>query len=116
MYRMGNLYYYGRGVQQDYKVAMDWYLKGAGRYSEASETMIGTMYWEGHGVEQNYSKAVEWYQKNEKYSQDSQFYLGRAYEEGKGVLKDLEKAKSYYRMAAGKGQVEAKKALERLGE
>ena len=54
--------------------------------------------------------------KNEKYSQDSQFYLGRAYEEGKGVLKDLEKAKSYYRMAAGKGQVEAKKALERLGE
>ena len=32
------------------------------------------------------------------------------------TLKDLEKAKSYYRMAAKKGQSEAKKALERLGE
>ena len=46
---------------------------------------------------------------------DSQYLLAELYENGDGVTRDLDEAAKWYRLAAERGDTDAKAALERLG-
>ncbi len=59
-YRLGNRYYYGRGVPQDFAEAVVWYRRAAEQgYSEA-QFILGHMYADGQGVPQDHTLAQMW--------------------------------------------------------
>jgi TPR repeat protein len=61
-YNVGVFYHHGRGVPQDFKQAMAWYLKAAKQGDAGSQYNIGTLYRNGHCVLQDYTMAAEWFQ------------------------------------------------------
>ena len=61
------MYYYGKGVKQDYIKAFEWYKKSARNISlvqREARYMIGVMYENGEGVEKDLTKAKNWYKKS----------------------------------------------------
>ncbi|MBR6066621.1 MAG: SEL1-like repeat protein [Bacteroidales bacterium] len=124
-FNMGNMYYYGKGVRQNYEKAGEWYkkareqgkdddqfinwlLNNAKQGNSAAQNMLGHMYDDGLGVTQNYEMAVEWYKKSaEQGNAFAQFYLGNHYYNGQGVKQDYAKAVDWYRKAAEQGDADA---------
>ena len=61
MYLLGDKYYSGYKIEQDYDLAM-FYFRMAARYNYGrAEFNIGKMYESGLGVIKSYEKAIEWY-------------------------------------------------------
>ena len=124
---LGECYYFGECVEQDYKKAVYWYEKGlkqekhlVAKYGEENEKELfvpaqynlAQCYYEGDGVEQNYEKAVYWYTKAAKLGDaDAQNNLGNCYQNGEGVEQDYEKAVYWYTKAAKLGDADAQNNL-----
>jgi len=53
MYKIAVSYYDGKGVEQDFKKSMEWYLKAVEKGNSDAMYMIGNLYYEGEGVEQD---------------------------------------------------------------
>ena len=112
---MGEIYFNGYGVEQDYEEAVKWYSKAAEQGDADAQNNLGYCYYFGEGVEQDYEEAVKWYTKAaEQGDAEAQFELAGCYERGEGVCQDFEEALKWYTKAAKQGQEEAQKALERL--
>ncbi|KAJ3097083.1 hypothetical protein HDU97_005291 [Phlyctochytrium planicorne] len=103
--RLGEIYWYGRGVERDFKEAAKWYLKSA--QNEPGNSMgqysIGWCLFYGQGVEkEDRQEALKWLnlsaaQGNTK----SQILLGYCYYMGEGVEKpDYQLAMKWYKLAA----------------
>lgn len=60
---LGDKYYYGQGIDQNYPEAVKWYRKAAEQGNSDAQYNLGYMYQYGKGVIQNYSKAINWYRK-----------------------------------------------------
>lgn len=58
--RIGDMYYEGEGVPQDYKEALIWYRRAAEQGSSEAQEKIGLMYYIGFGVPQDYKKSYAW--------------------------------------------------------
>lgn len=88
------LHYY---LKQDYKVAVEWFMKAAAfEYAEA-QYYLGVCYNEGQGVALDFSKAMEWYMKAERQGHaESQKKIGILYKYGWGVSRDDAKALEWY--------------------
>ncbi|KAF9569232.1 hypothetical protein EC968_002640 [Mortierella alpina] len=54
-----HLYVKGRGVEQDYGKAMEWYLKASDAGSATAKFYISVMYDKGRGVEPDNGRAME---------------------------------------------------------
>ncbi len=70
---MGNKFYKGIGVKQDFKKAFEYFSK-ASKTQRCAEVAMGNMYFKGEGVEQNTQKAIDLWTKdvdNEQYYDDS---------------------------------------------
>ena len=61
--QMGDRYLHGRGVEQDYAKAMEWYRKAADHGSADAQFNIGFLYQSGWGVAEDVEQAKVWYQK-----------------------------------------------------
>ncbi|MBM6760563.1 sel1 repeat family protein [Megamonas hypermegale] len=112
---LGYMYDFGYGVEEDKKEAVEWYKKAAEQGYSRAQNNLGIMYEYGKGVTKDYKEAVKWYRKaaEQDYSK-GQYNLGDMYEYGKGVTKDCEEAVKWYKKAAEQGNIDAKKALERI--
>jgi TPR repeat protein len=55
---MGLMYRYGKGVEKNYKKAIEWYQKASEQGHPGAGANIGCMYMKGEGVKQNYKKAM----------------------------------------------------------
>jgi len=55
---LGNAYYYGNGVPQDYSLAFEWFQKSDSLFC------LGEMYYYGYGVEKDEAEAVRCYRNN----------------------------------------------------
>lgn len=107
-YYLGRMYYYGRGVSQDYTKAVEWYRKSAEQGDADAQCSLGYMYTFSKGVSSDYTKAVEWFRKSaEQGNAIGQNWLGDAYRDGRGVSQDYAKAVEWYRKAAEQGYVYA---------
>jgi TPR repeat protein len=62
---LGDAYKAGRGVERDYAVAFEWYLKAAIGGNRAAQQKVGMAYAKGQGVKENHTLAQEWYDKSE---------------------------------------------------
>jgi len=115
MNSLGELYYYGKGVIQDYGKAREWYQKAADAGNTHAMNELGLLYAKGLGGAQDYGKAREWYQKAaDAGNMHARNELGWLYQNGKGGVQDYGKAREWYQKAADAGYEDAKQALERL--
>ncbi|MEK9755303.1 MAG: sel1 repeat family protein, partial [Rhodospirillaceae bacterium] len=58
--QLGELYFHGRGVDQDYGAAMSRYRKAASRSHPVAQHLVGIMYREGWSVEYDDLEAYKW--------------------------------------------------------
>jgi len=58
---LGNAYYLGRGVMQNYELAVAQYQKAARRGYAEAQYMLGVCYRAGQGVPQDYAQAYAWF-------------------------------------------------------
>ena len=111
-YRLGDCYYYGDGVEQDYKKAVEWYEKSAEQGCAKAQNVLGFCYGKGYGVEKNLEKEVEWFIKSaEQGDSIAQSNLGKCYYYGRGIKKDIEKARVLWEKSAQQGYLPANSDL-----
>ena len=95
-YGLGNMYYYGAGVEKDLEQAKILYMKAAARGEMLSQFKLGVMYEKGEGVEINLEQAMIYYTMSATHGNGyAQKKLSDMYKEGKGVEIDMEKAKLF---------------------
>lgn len=58
---LGNMYYNGDGVSQDYVQSAKWYLRAAEQGDAFAQHVLAAMYDEGLGVSQDYVQAYKWF-------------------------------------------------------
>ncbi len=59
-FALGVMYYAGRGVPQDYGLALKWYRLAAALGHANAQFNLGVMYAKGQGVPQDYVQAYKW--------------------------------------------------------
>jgi TPR repeat protein len=107
-YNLGIMYDKGRGVLQNYKIAVKWYTLAAKQGLASAQFNLGVRYDNGQGVLQNYKTAVKWYTLAAKQGHASaQYNVGVMYDQGLGVLKDYKTAVKWYNLAAKQGDISA---------
>lgn len=108
----GLIYYYGKGVTQNYEEAVKWFRKAAEQGHAGGQCNLGDMYEAGHGVSQNYEEAVKWYRKAaEQGDARGQCNLGDMYILRGNGIEDHQKAMKWYRTAAEQGDAEGQYML-----
>jgi len=103
-YAMGNIYYYGKGVEIDYPEAMKWYALAAEQGQPQAQCNLGACYYYGQGTNVDYDKAFMWYAKSAEQGEPNALYnLGTCYMNGQGIEADTTKAIDCYSKAAELG-------------
>lgn len=75
--QIGNLYFRGIGVEQDFQEAVEWYKNAAQGGDASSQLRLGLMYANGQGVEQNMDEALVWIKKALNHGHPgAKMYLG----------------------------------------
>ena len=98
---LGNAYYKGEGVTQDYKESVTWCLKAAEQGDASAQALLGDAYYTGKGVTQDHKEGVTWYRKAaEQGVTAAQANLGFAYHQGEGVPQDYKEAYFWWNLAA----------------
>lgn len=127
-YRLGELFYHGKGVSKDAAQAAVWWRKAAEQGDVYAQINLGLKYAKGEGMPKDFPQAVVWWRKAaeprgqmwegssgekspDQGDASAQFYLGWAYDNGKGVPKDDAQAVDWYRKAAEQGYADAQNAL-----
>lgn len=60
-FRLGQLYYEGKGVRGDDREAAMWFMKAAGQDHAEAQFILATMYEKGAGIEKSDEEAFRWY-------------------------------------------------------
>lgn len=113
---LGNAYYEGVLLDQDFGAAVYWYQKAAAKNSSDANYALGVMYYAGSGVELSAEKAMHYF----KLAADdghaiAQFYLAMGYYSGMGVKQDYMIAHDLLNKAVVGGNLDALYALKRMG-
>jgi serine/threonine protein kinase/TPR repeat protein len=75
-YNLGQMFYFGTGVPQDYTEAARWYRKAAEQGNPGAQSALGMMYLEGRGVPRDEEVALDWLvQAAAQGDQQAQFWL-----------------------------------------
>ena len=94
-------FFYGEGVEQDFKKAFDCFTRSALYGNVDAQWALGECYYEGYGVDIDLSTAVEWYRKSAvSGNAEGQWHLGYCYYYGKGVARDYEEAFKWFAKSA----------------
>jgi Sel1 repeat len=111
-FKLGQMYYHGEGVPQDYTQALRWYREAADQGDAKAQDGLAGMYYYGQAVPRDYVEAVRWYGRaaGQGYAR-AQYNLGYMYSHGKGVRQDYAEAARWYRKAADQGDARAQRAL-----
>ena len=114
-FNLGNMYYKGQGVLQDYKQAVKWYRLAADQGNAAAQFNLGVSYDNGQGVLQDYKQAVKWYRlAADQGNAAAQFNLGVSYYKGQGVPKNYINAHMWINISASNGNENAAKARDEI--
>jgi TPR repeat protein len=106
---LGLLYYMGRGVEQDYKLALEWHRKAALQGKADAQYVVGAMYYTGNAVLQDQKQAVVWFRKAaEQGHAEAQQVLGLMYRYHiAGMPEDVVIAYLLWNLAAANGSANA---------
>jgi TPR repeat protein len=105
---LGQKYYEGEGLRQDYSLALKWYTTAAKQGHPKAQTQLGRMYGLGEGVKKDYKNAIKWTRKAaEQGHSEAQKNMGLCYKKGWGVKKDDAVAFSWFKKAAKQNNIQA---------
>lgn len=103
-FRIGSLYYFGDGIDQDFKQASMWYKLAANSGVAEAQFNLGVMYEAGKGLPRDKYKAFNWYEKSAKQGfAKAQHSLGRIYMKGQVVPQDIVLGAVWFNLAAAQG-------------
>lgn len=108
LYKLGEAYCEGIGVEKDYSKAYEYYKKAAELGSAEAAYKIGWLYQNGCGVRRNDDSAYEWYRKAAKLGNvEAMYMVGEMCYEGKGTKQNYNEAYEWYKNASELGNVKA---------
>lgn len=128
---IGNKYYSGNGVAQNYREAIKWHRLSADQGYAPAQYNLGRMYDLGFGVEEDCNEAVKWFrlaaqqgnlaainklkeieqELSVKTDTEILFQIGNKYYSGYEVTRDYSEALKWYRRAAYQGHANAQTNL-----
>ena len=99
-YRIGKMYCYGSGTEQNYQKAFEWFKRSAKQKNKFAQFSLANLYYYGNGVEKDLSQAFLWYQKSSSQGQPYASYaVAQMYSKGEYVIQSEETAQRYYKDA-----------------
>lgn len=99
-YRIGKMFCYGLGTEQDYEKAFEWFERSAKQKNKFAQFSLANLYYYGNGVEKDLSQAFLWYQRAASQGQPYAAYsIAQMYRYGEYVTKDNDTAQRYYQQA-----------------
>ena len=99
-YRIGKMFCYGLGTEQDYQKAFEWFERSAKQKNKFAQFSLANLYYYGGGVEKDLSQAFLWYQRSSSQGQPYAAYsIAQMYRYGEYVTKDNDTAQRYYQQA-----------------
>ena len=99
-YRIGKMYCYGSGTEQNYQKAFEWFERSATQKNKFAQFSLANLYYYGNGVEKDLSQAFLWYQKSASQGQPYASYaVAQMYSKGEYVAKDDDTSQQYYKQA-----------------
>jgi hypothetical protein len=107
-YRLGYCYESGRGAEQSFSTANDWYEKAAVQGFVDAQYKLGHSYRTGRGVQIDLATALRWYRKAaDAGDADALQNVGWMYATGQGVKADQQEAFRWFLQAAQRGETGA---------
>jgi predicted alpha/beta-hydrolase family hydrolase len=105
---LGSMYYYGKGVPQNFVDSARWFRRSAEQGNPKAEYSLSDMYRGGKGVPQDYAEAARWCRKAaEQGDSMAQDGLGFMYYHGEGAPRDFAEAARWYSKSAEQGYAKA---------
>ncbi|KAF9900242.1 hypothetical protein EC991_007695 [Linnemannia zychae] len=103
-FTLGDMFKDGRGVHQNSRTAMDWYLKAAEQGHAGAQYGIGLLYEQGNSTRQKTLTNFRWYLKGvvRGYS-GAEVEIAKAEERERGIQQDDNKAFEWYFKSAEQG-------------
>jgi TPR repeat protein len=104
---LGLIYFSGRGLTRDYKLAVKWALKAAEQGNADAQCLLSVLYAKGRGVPKDDKESTEWLRKAaEQENVKAQFLLGARYamRSNKVVTQDHVEARKWLSLAISNGQ------------
>ncbi len=99
-YRIGKMFCYGLGTEQDYQKAFEWIERSAKQKNKFAQFSLANLYYYGSGIEKDLSQAFLWYQRASSQGQPYAAYsIAQMYRYGEYVTKDNDTAQRYYQQA-----------------
>ena len=99
-YRIGKMYCYGSGTEQNYQKAFEWFERSAKQKNKFAQFSLANLYYYGSGVEKDLSQAFFWYRKSSAQGQPYASYaVAQMYSKGEYVSQGGETAQRYYKAA-----------------
>ena len=99
-YRIGKMFCYGLGTEQDYEKAFEWFERSAKQKNKFAQFSLANLYYYGNGVEKDLSQAFLWHQRSSSQGQPyAAYYIAQMYRYGEYVTKDNDTAQRYYQQA-----------------
>ncbi len=111
--QIAEAYYLGRdGVEQDFKLAAQWYEKLAKQGDVRAQTSLGLIYARGYGIEKNMPLALKWLNLAAiQRDPGAQYSLSTLYFVGDGIPQNLVESARLRKEAAIRGHVQAQADL-----
>ena len=122
-YRIGMMFYRGKGSVVDYLSAYQWFSMSAEKGNSHAQFYMARMLEKGEGVNINKQQSKEFYLKafqgflkdwKENENPDTLYKIGTMHEFGLGVEKNEEAAKECYKEAAAAGSESAQERLKQI--
>ena len=99
-YRIGKMFCYGLGTEQNYQKAFEWFERSAKQKNKFAQFSLANLYYYGSGIEKDLSQAFLWYQRSASQGQSYAAYsIAQMYRYGEYVTKDNDTAQRYYKQA-----------------
>ena len=99
-YRIGKMYCYGSGAEQNYQKAFEWFERSAKQKNKFAQFSLANLYYYGNGVERDLSQAFLWYQKSSAQGQPYASYaVAQMYSKGEYVTENEDTVQRYYKAA-----------------
>ena len=99
-YRIGKMFCYGLGTEQNYQKAFEWFERSAKQKNKFAQFSLANLYYYGSGIEKDLSQAFLWYQRSSSQGQPYAAYsIAQMYRYGEYVTKDNDTAQRYYQQA-----------------
>ena len=99
-YRIGKMFCYGLGTEQNYQKAFEWFERSAKQKNKFAQFSLANLYYYGSGIEKDLSQAFLWYQRSSSQGQPyAAYYIAQMYRYGEYVTKDNDTAQRYYKQA-----------------